>query len=1013
MAKRKRKRASGRPTGLQIKRNDTKYKFSWNHGSATSAQRLQYSFDNGKKKWISVSVTKSARSIERTRAMGNRFKYVRFRVKKRNKGYRWSNWSETKMSIIYPPAPDKPKFTLNEEVGGKGVFATSLKISKTDRRPFEKVKWQTCVAETGTPAAYSAEQKVSTGYSDTGSGSVSETVTETPADLAKESITRYFRAQSLGPGGASAWAETYHVYALPAACDLIENECKAVDNGAGYSISVQYDSDQLLTHHPIDGATLQCGMVTPAAGLSWPADGSMEDTDATVASVTLPGGMVANTSSKLALDQCLFAAVKTTHDHQSITGTPLLLLKGRLKAPTIDSVEVDTATAKATVKATNNSEVPDAQMVVYYWPDTDESHRTIVGTCKSDVSATIDLESVADAYRIGVQAIQGTVTEMQATNPGEPRFVVDSNMESEITWENGALPRVPTNVRAAAIGSQSVTVEWDWNDDQAVAAVVSWSQDIDSWRSNEDPSTVTVPRRSAPSWNIVNLGTGVTWYFRVRFLTGEGDDATGGDWSDITDATTVDLSSAPTTPHLTLSKDVILAGDPITAAWAYATGDGTGQSYAEIWEADVGSTGITPTKMVAQTTSEQTIIIDTKTAGWESGSTHYLTLRLTSQSGRQSGWAPAVKVVVADAVKATIIQSSLVDVAEDDLTIHQLQALPITVTVTGAGIGGTTSVAITRQYDYHLTRPDESRYDGYAGETIAVTSQTGEDQITITYDDLIGRLDDSARYEIAATVKDVRGQSDTVRLPFTVAWAHQPFIPSATIEVDDDRLAVKITPTVPGGVTAADGDVCDIYRLSADHPVLIYEGAEFGETYVDPYPAFGEGCGHRVVCRTGNGDYMVDGYFAWYDATDEEGDYIDETAVTVDFDAGQVQIPWDVQLENQWEKSFERTAYLGGHVAGDWDADVSRSLSVSADLIMDEDTDELASLRDLADYPGICHVRTPDGSSFAANVDVEEKREVRKQSVDVSLTITQVDSEGLDGMTLAEWNEEIEEEATA
>ena len=58
-------------------------------------------------------------------------------------------------------------------------------------------------------------------------------------------------------------------------------------------------------------------------------------------------------------------------------------------------------------------------------------------------------------------------------------------------------------------------------------------------------------------------------------------------------------------------------------------------------------------------------------------------------------------------------------------------------------------------------------------------------------------------------------------------------------------------------------------------------------------------------------------------------------------------------------------------------------------------------------WPGICHVRTKDGSSYAADVQVSESRKHDKgqRIVDFSLSITRVDPEDYDGLTYAEWME--------
>ena len=70
-------------------------------------------------------------------------------------------------------------------------------------------------------------------------------------------------------------------------------------------------------------------------------------------------------------------------------------------------------------------------------------------------------------------------------------------------------------------------------------------------------------------------------------------------------------------------------------------------------------------------------------------------------------------------------------------------------------------------------------------------------------------------------------------------------------------------------------------------------------------------------------------------------------------------------------------------------------------------------LTKLAEYPNACHVRTPDGSSYYANVSVKEnkeKKQVRTKST-VSLEISKVSSPNkeLDGLTYEAWIESKEE----
>ena len=67
----------------------------------------------------------------------------------------------------------------------------------------------------------------------------------------------------------------------------------------------------------------------------------------------------------------------------------------------------------------------------------------------------------------------------------------------------------------------------------------------------------------------------------------------------------------------------------------------------------------------------------------------------------------------------------------------------------------------------------------------------------------------------------------------------------------------------------------------------------------------------------------------------------------------------------------------------------------------------IEQMRRLATYPGICHVRTPDGSSFSCDIQVSEKKDHdNKMRTDFSLTIKKVDSEELDAVTEEQWSAE-------
>lgn len=348
-----------------------------------------------------------------------------------------------------------------------------------------------------------------------------------------------------------------------------------------------------------------------------------------------------------------------------------------------------------------------------------------------------------------------------------------------------------------------------------------------------------------------------------------------------------------------------------------------------------------------------------------------------------------------------------VRIAESTRDVLSLKEMPLSVTATGAGVGGVTTLAVERAEDYRIDRPDESHADGYEGETVFLYSQMGEDQISANVDSLIGALDDGAKYRIVATVQDGLGQSAEDSIDFEVHWTHQAVTPEATVVIDDENLVAKITPVAPTGALA--GDTCDIYRLSADRPELIVQDASFGSTYVDPYPAIGEFGGHRVVFKTVNGDYiMEDNQIAWTDFGEEEDDILDLDYHVIDFDGTRIVLNYNVDLSSQWDKDFTETKYLGGSVQGDWNPAVSRSGSISATAITITDQDMIRDMRRLASYSGICHVRTKDGSSYAADIQVSEDRshEDYDKIATFSMTVTRVDPERLEGLPLELWQGE-------
>jgi hypothetical protein len=564
-------------------------------------------------------------------------------------------------------------------------------------------------------------------------------------------------------------------------------------------------------------------------------------------------------------------------------------------------------------------------------------------------------------------------------------------------------PVAPTNVSFATTSVLSTPrLSWTWSWDDAESAEITWSSNSGAWTATEGLSSTTVDR-SRSYIDIPGLEMGKVWYARVKFIFDK--------WSSQSAIVSVDLRTDPEQPAVRLSLSEISAYLGKTdVSWTYSCEDGKAQSGASVWLVQEDGTLI---RQLASVADERTSAV-VYSEGLAGNTDYWISVQTTSATGKASEWSAPVKLRVTSKPTATITQSSLEDVTltdseGDEYTVTALTQMPLTLSVTGIGTRGTVTAYVERAEDYFLEQPDENQFRGHQGEVILIGSRDSDGDFTFGLEDMLGSLDDTARYTLTAVVKDYLGQTDEASIDFTVLWDHQALMPEATVIVDQNQMITKITPTAPTG--AEEGDSVDIYRLSADRPELIVQGAIFGTTYVDPYPSFGPTGGHRIVYRTAEGDYTTDdNHIAFLDfRTDVDAENPEEMLAVkkavIDFGGERVVLQYNVDLSSKWSKDFTETQYLGGSVQGDWNPAVSRTGSVTGVAVTLSDQATIDAMRRLATYAGVCHVRTPDGSSYAADVQVSEDRssDTLRKIASFSLDITRVDPEGYDGVTLAEW----------
>ena len=977
--------ATTAPTGLSIARDGGKFTFAWKIGDKDygAGQFLRYRINNGA--WSATQkpgTTATSYVIQPSGAPGN-ITRIEFQVLGKRKEYTTGKGKNQVKNVPAASAPasyvwvatkpGKPTLTYSKNSGNSGTFTWNAPKDDKGTGILTHVEY-----ETWTSASNSTSPQSSTKTNQPDSGSITYAETFSGAN-----IVRWVRVRSVGPAGVSDWVTVHHAYGNPTA-PVITSASAARINSNTMQITAAWTASPTLLN-PIDTVTVQYVIAVPTdTALSAPATGW---TDAVTITSTGKGDKVVVTVSEaVGTDECMWVRVQSKHDDYEKYSNAMRAATGALATPGINA-NPNFSTGVVSLSITENTTCDVAATAIFYRPnDNPKQDRIVAIFANGTTTGTITVSDLIGKSKscFGAYAFVGTYsgTTIQ-TAPMRSGTAIDSDIAAVApAWLS----------LSAGSKEKTVRVTWPWTWADATAAEISWADHDDAWESTDGPKTYAIDD-IVKSWVVAGLDIG-RWYFRVRLKGLIDSDEVTGPWSDMY---SYDLSGIPDRPALILNKSIINADQPVTARWAYITSDETRQQYAEICLATINALGVvTYGEVIARVTDAQTVSISRE---WVVDQTYYLCLRVTSTSGAQSEWSEPVSLTVAPAV--TISAShSLVDV-DGTLT---LQDMPITATVTGAGASGTTVVSIIRAEDYHIYRPDDSEFDGFEGETIATKSQSGEDAMTITTDDLIGHLDDGAKYILRCTVIDAYEQTATVEFPFTVAWTHQAGKPRATVKVDDWQRIAMITLIAPENYD--DGDVCDIYRISADKPELVVRGAEFGQTYVDPYPGFGDFCGHRIVTRTANGDYITStNELAWFLCDSDVDDIIEEDAMVIDVNGEQIELPYNIELQNTWTKDFKRTAYLGGAVQGDWNPAVIRDTTANTVILRGRDLDKQISMRGLAGYAGLAHVRTPDGSSMACDIQVRETSSYQNKRVSYSLTIKVIDPPAPEGMLLSDWND--------
>lgn len=533
---------------------------------------------------------------------------------------------------------------------------------------------------------------------------------------------------------------------------------------------------------------------------------------------------------------------------------------------------------------------------------------------------------------------------------------------------------------------KSVVVLLAWaptgSTDNSTGTELSWSNELDTWRSTDEPDTFNVLYDDGSvTWTDPSTGTdttyqhsatitikgldeGETTYIKARRYH-EGEDVTTyGDYCE-----TVMVTPAQIPASVVLEVAAFVAeGEGITATWTYDGGatqdawallDGSGTIIVD------GQNALGTATISAERAAE--IAVDGE-----------IELSVTVSMG--GAW------VTSEAKTVTIVERPELTAT----TAATLTAQPMQIAATcDSGTASLTIIVTSDGVSGYMPGGMAVQADGDVVWSGVVTPEWTSGAATVT---LPEGLDfwDGAGYTatVTATDPDTGLSSETVELHTDVAWSHQAPDPDGCVTLTPiDTMdvygvvtkGVQIDLVPPTGY--ASGDLYDVYRLTGDGPQLIGEGYPLTVTTLDGFAPYGTGMEHayRIACRTADGDVQ------WADVPYA----LDGDMLRIDWADQYVELPYNIALDDSYAKDMDVHEYLDGSTDVYFNHGVRRTAKLSTDVLRLEDADVIAAVLDLAHHIGAAFVRTPSGAAYEAAVQVDSVTPTHELAA-VSISATEI-----------------------
>ena len=551
-----------------------------------------------------------------------------------------------------------------------------------------------------------------------------------------------------------------------------------------------------------------------------------------------------------------------------------------------------------------------------------------------------------------------------------------------------------------------------WSGDRT-GCEATWSEDQNAWESSEGPQSTTFEwadeARQSSAWAntgtlyIAGLTEGTRYYVKARTWY-DGDEQA---WSDYTEESTITCVTAPASVTLA-GPDAIARGESIELYWTVA--HDLDQTEWHVHEADWDeTTGQWTTGNARKALSNGTgSLAHASVPASRYGASKQMALYVSAGCGGELTDSNVIVVGIADVPKCEASTDTTVtakpftayaytddptsrlfvtlrsrgvtfqapdgdrDQLDGDVVWTQAMTPAWTSTTWGnTQLRAQLADAVDAAQDAYDEAAQGIDADATANALAALTAAqaalaahpaSGACHVAAFEVPESAELVDGGTYELAlSTVERTAGLSSAVATcAATVGWLHQAPAPSDGIELVPNvaERSVQVTLAEPDGW--AETDVYDLYRMTPTGHVLVADNLAADAEVDDPYAPFGYADLHyRVAVRTADGDVAYDDY--GYD--------MDVRTLRFDWGNDHVELPFNVEVSESYEKTFEARGHVDGSVNGYYDKPVTHTGSYDV-AVMKADAETIGALRRLAEHPGAVFCRTGRGEAFQCNADL-------------------------------------------